>query len=135
MAANTTPIWSRAGDVQWGNVATANTALDGTGTASLIYTAPADGGRIEKFKVKHLGSNVATVLRLFINNGSAQSSAANNSLIAEMTSLLNTLSQTLASPESEIIGPWVLPAGYKIYATVGTTIAAGLQVTALGGKY
>lgn len=44
MAANTTPIYSIAGRVQWSTniIKTANTAKDGTGSADIIFTAGAN---------------------------------------------------------------------------------------------
>jgi hypothetical protein len=135
MAANTSPIWTLAGDLQWGTVLAANTALDGTGTTVLIHTSPSEGSRIERFRIKHLGTNVASVLRLFFNNGSTPATAANNSLFTELTLAANTISQTAQSAELEILGPWVLPTGYRVYASVGTVLAAGVTVTAIAGKY
>lgn len=142
MAANTTPIFSKVGDTQWITVATANTALDGTGTVALVFTADAtNGGRVERLRIRHLGTNIATVLRIFINNGSTNATATNNSLLTELTIPANTLSQIAAStcfdiPNSlDLAFPLVLPPGYKLNATVGTTIAAGVAITAIGGKY
>lgn len=140
MAANTTPIYSKVGDIQWGTLlATANTAKDGTGTVVTIFTADAtNGGRVERIKVRAAGTNVATVLRIFINNGSTNGTAANNSLYAEITCPATTLSEVaaLADPGVGVLDfPLVLPPGYKLNCTVGTTVAAGLYITACGGKY
>jgi hypothetical protein len=143
MAANTSPIYSKIGDIQWGAVlTTANTALDGTGTVSTIFTADAtNGGRVEKVRIRHLGTNVTTVLRIFINNGSTNTTATNNALWTEITIASNTLSQVAASTNYELPSgtdpsfPLVLPIGYKLLATIGTTVAAGLAVIAAGGKY
>jgi len=144
MATNTIPIYTRGGQISWsGDLKTANTAKDGTGTVETIFTAGADGARVERVRVRALGTNVATVLRLFINNGSANSTAANNTLYAEMTIAATTLSETAAllntnefpNATDYTAFPIVLPAGYKLLATVGTTIAAGLRVTAIGGTY
>ena len=48
MAANTVPIYSKAGQIGFGSalLQTANTAKDGTGTTALLFTAGADGARI-----------------------------------------------------------------------------------------
>lgn len=138
MAANTSPIYSRTPDVQWGTSAltTANTAKDGTGTVLTVFTADAtEGGRVEKLKVRAAGTNVATVLRVFINNGSTNATAANNILYVEATIAATTLSETSALADNEIALNLALPAGYKLNATIGTTVAAGLYITAVGGKY
>lgn len=138
MPANTNPIYSRTADVQWGTISAANTAKDGTGTVVTVFTADAtEGGRIERVKVRALGTNVATVMRFFVNNGSTNATAANNSLIFEATIAATTLSEVAALVDNDIKfpDPISLPAGYKLNVTIGTAVAAGLAVTAIGGKY
>ena len=144
MAANTIPIYSKAGQIAWSGILTsANTAKDGTGTVETIFTAGADGGRVERIRIRALGTNVATVLRIFINNGSANSTAGNNTLYAEITLAATTLSETSAllttnefpSAADTTAFPLVLPAGYKLLATLGTAIAAGVKITAIGSTY
>lgn len=140
MAANTQAIYSKVGDIQWGTVATANTAKDGTGTVVTVFTADAtNGGRVERLRIRSLGTNVATVLRVFINNGSTNATAANNSLYEEITLPATTLDEDAALTNQEIKfndgDGLVLPPGYKLNITIGTTVAAGYAVTAVGGKY
>jgi hypothetical protein len=71
MTGNVSPIFSRVGDIQWAAALTAaNTALDGTGATATVFTADAaNGGRVEFIRAKPLGTNVATVASVFINNG------------------------------------------------------------------
>ncbi|WP_135553238.1 hypothetical protein [Paenibacillus cymbidii] len=145
MAANTIPIFPLTPKVSWGNVATANTAKDGTGTVVTVFTAGTNGSKIDQIKVRALGTNVATVLRIFINNGSTNATASNNSLIHEVTIASTTLSEvaalvdndvTITKNTTETVVPIpYLPAGYKINITIGTTVAAGLQVTVHGADY
>jgi hypothetical protein len=138
MPANTDPIYSRLADVQWGatTVATANTAKDGTGTVLTVFTADAtNGGYVQRIRFRAAGTNVATVARVFINNGSANSTAANNILWDEITLSATTLSEVAALATYELPLNFALPAGYKINVTVGTTVSAGYYVTVIGGKY
>lgn len=107
---------------------TANTALDGTGTAALIFTAGASGSLVPVVRAMHLGSNVATVLRVFRNNGSDQTVSGNNMLVAEKTIASNTLSQTAASIPYDIELNLTLAASERLYCTIGTTVAAGIRV-------
>ena len=116
-------------------MAAANTAKDGTGTVSTIFTAGADGAFVQKLVARPLGTNIATVLRVFINNGGVNATAANNALVAEMTLPATTLSEVAAQPPYELPLNFALPAGYKLNATLGTAVAAGYQVSALGGTY
>lgn len=143
MAANTIPIYTKQGNIAYSTlIQTANTAKDGTGTVNLIFTAGADGGRVERVRVRAVGTNVATVLRIFINNGSDPTNAANNVLYAEKTIAATTGSEAAELALNELptttdptAFPLVLPAGYRLYCTIGTTVAAGLRVTAIGGNY
>lgn len=133
---NTKPVYSAIAKAAWDALATANTAKDGTGTVITIFTAHATkGSRLEKVKVRAKGTNVATVLRFFLNNGSTNATAANNTLIYEVTIAATTLSEVAALVDYDITFGYALPPGYKIMCTIGTTIAAGIQVTAFGGDY
>ena len=138
MPANTTPIFSKIGDIQWINtVLTANTTTDLTaGTSYLVFTSDAtNGGYVQKLRIRPLGTNIATVLRIWINNGSATSSAVNNTLYDEISLAASTVSQTSALALYELPLNFALPAGYKIYVTLGTTVAAGFDVISVAGKY
>jgi len=138
MPANTSPIFSIAGDAQWssGAITAANTTTDLTsGTIYSIFTAGANGSYIQRIRFRHLGTNVATVARVWINNGSTTGSAANNTLWDEITLAANTLSQTAAAINYELPFGFALPAGYVIYVTLGTAVAAGFRATIIGGDY
>ena len=138
MPANTNPIFTFAPDIQWAAAAlvAANTAKDGTGTVSAVFTADAtNGGFVSKLTARPAGTNVATVLRVFINNGATNATPANNILIAEMTLPAITLSEVAAQPAYELPLNFALPAGYKINCVIGTAVAAGYFLSAFGGKY
>ena len=138
MPANTQPIFSRVSDVQWLTVAltSANTAKDGTGTVGSIFTADVtNGGFVQKIVARSLGTNVATVLRVFANNGAANSTASNNAMIAELTLPATTLSEIAAQPDYVLPINIALPPGYKINCAIGTAVAAGYMISAVGGKY
>ena len=143
MAANTTPIYSRAGQISFSALLqTANIAKDGTGATQLIFSAGVDGARVERVRIKPVGTNVATVVRIFINNGSDPTVAANNVLYAEKSIAANTLSESVESALNELptitdttAFPLVLPPSYRLYATIGTTVAAGIRITAIGSTY
>jgi hypothetical protein len=138
MAANVNPIFSRAADLQWGPAAivTANTAKDGTGTVVTAFTADAtEGGFVHKITARAIGSNVASVLRVFVNNGASNATPANNVLIAEATLPATTLSEVAALAPIEVALNFALPPGFKLNCTIGTTVAAGYMLSAFGGKY
>lgn len=137
MAANIDPIYSRIGDVQWAApILTANTAKDGTGTVATIFTADAtNGGYVQKLRIRPVATNVATVVRIWINNGSTTATAINNSLFDEISVAATTNIETASIIGTEIPMNLALPAGYKITAAIGTTVAGGIAITAVGGKY
>lgn len=130
MAANTAPLFgltSQTGGIA-ATITAANTATDGTGTVYTVYTAGANGGYVRRIRVKGSGTNSASVMRIFINNGSAQGTAANNSLWGELP-----LAATTASNNAAIGGDFeypmnmVLKANYVINVCYATGGAAGWQ--------
>jgi hypothetical protein len=137
MAINTSPIFTKRGDIQWAPAAVlaANTAKDGTGTVANVFTAGADGCFVQKLIARPLGTNVATVLRVFVNNGGANATAANNALVAEMSLPATALSETAALPPYELALNLALPPNYKLNCTLGTAVAAGFMLSAVGGSY
>jgi hypothetical protein len=140
MAANNDPIYSKAADIQWiGPIVTANTTADlTTGTTYLTFTADAtNGGFVQKlrFKGTPAGNTTATVARIWINNGATVGTAANNTLFDEVTLSGVTASASQATLPFEVPMGIALPAGYKIYITIGTGSANGWLCTAIGGKY
>jgi hypothetical protein len=75
-------------------------------------------------------------MRIFLNNGLTNTTAANNSLIAEATIAANTVSQVAASVPTTITLNMVMAPGYVLNYTIGTTVAAGHSVTAVdAGNY
>ena len=160
MAVTATPVFTQIPNVGALNaiVSTAMTntkAFDGTeavGTAmALVFTAGADGARIDQVMCRLAstngatasGTSAATVVRFWINNGSANTTAGNNIFLGEVaipatavtalgTSALTTYPLTLP------LNGLNIPATYRIYA--GTTVAAGgtniaIAISAFGGNY
>jgi len=147
MAQNTNPIFPLTPVNTWVSGAAANAATPGV-TANTtkdltsgtiygpIFTGKAvDGSRIDFIKVRALGTNVATVIRIWINNGSATGTAANNALYLERTLSSTTNSETAELPDIILPLGISLAAGYRVYATFGTAVAAGFHLTAIGGDY
>lgn len=130
MAANTAPISPISSAESWNGtpLTSANTATDGTGTVGTIITAGANGCRVPRVRVVHRGTNIATVLRIFENNGSSNATPANNNLIAEETIAANTVSQVAKSIFYDIYLNVVLKPSYKLNYTIGTAVASGHSV-------
>ena len=141
MPANTAPIFSVKGSIQWNPaiLTAANTAKDGTGTVATVFTGNAIGNNagnfVQKLVARALGTNVATVLRVFINNGATNATALNNSLLAEITLPATTLSEIAAQTDYVLPLNFAIPAGFKVNCTIGTAVAAGYALTIIGGEY
>lgn len=137
MAGNNSPIFSKIAHVEWANgITAANTAKDGTGTVTTVFTADAtNGSYLQKIAVRPRGTNVASVLRVFLNNGGANSTAANNVLVAEVSLPATTNSEVAALAGNELPLNIPVPPGYLVLATLGTAVAGGYAVTAFGGDY
>lgn len=137
MAANTAPIFTNVPNIGFGATVldTANTAKDGTGTVLLVFTAGANGSLLLAVRARPIGTNVATVLRVFFNNGADPTTASNNVLHDEMTLPATTLSEVAALAMYEMSINKALPANWRVYVTIGTTVAAGFRMSAYGGNY
>ena len=139
MPANTSPIFSIAGAIEWShNVSVANNTGDlSSGTVYPVFTGATNGSYLQKIRFRHTGANSATVVaRVWINNGSATTTAENNTLFDEITIAANaTFTTNAASINYELPLGFVLPVNYRIYVTIGAGAAGGIDVTVIGGDY
>ena len=157
MAANTAPIFPVTPNVGVLNAllttAMTNTkSYDGTEAAgtSMVqaYLAGANGSRLDSVQISYTSTNgatasgttAATLVRLWINNGSVNTTATNNQLLAEIAIPAATLVAlaTSTNPVITLALDKSIPAGYKVFA--GNTVAVGgtnaaLQVSVYGGDY
>lgn len=145
MTANTQPIYSIKGDVS-SDSATAmaptftTAAADYTGATAthnkIVFTADStNGGFIQRLRFKAIGTNTASVARIFLNNGSANTTAANNSFYGEISLPATTAIATAATVEIDYIMNFALNPGFRIVVGLGTTVAAGWVCTPVGGEY
>jgi len=141
MPAGTQPIFIQRPHVQWQNtITTQNTTVDGSNTAweqPLWTSNTQNGSYIEYVRVKSLGTNFSTAIRIFLNDGGTVTVANNNALITEM-SLPNT-TWTESATVLDFVHPMriSIPAGYNLYATASNTVnsTAGFAISAVGGHY
>jgi len=147
MAANVKPIFPITMQVNNKTLTTADTSLTTPITnGQTILTGGANGTRVDVIKARAVGTNVASLLRVFFNDGLG-TAASNFSLIHEEVLPVSTLSQvaieaapiTLFPINYDGMGTGVLPpyleSGQKIYISIGTTVAGGWAVTGFGGDY
>lgn len=144
MPGNADPIYSRRGQVAANGttgMATSITTATGdyTGASAnhvLVFTADATNGSfVQRLRFKALGTNTASVARIYLNNGSANTTAANNSFYGELSLPATTAINTAATIDIDYPMNVALPAGFRIYVGVATTVAAGWVVTPVAGDY
>ena len=141
MAGNTTPIFSRIGAI--GGIGSTTLATvsaadyTGTGTQNIsVFTSDAtNGGFVQRIRLKAIGTNVAAVARIYINNGSTNGTAANNVFYGEISLPATTAATTAATVDVDYPLNIALPAGYKLYVGLGATVAAGWVVSVIAGAY
>jgi hypothetical protein len=144
MAGNAAPIFSRAGSVANNTTTGMNqlvtaAANDYTGIdadVSLIFTADAtNGSYVQRIRFKAGGTNVASVARIYINNGSSPGTATNNTFYGEVSLPATTATAAASTIEIDYPLDFVLPAGFRLYFGLGTAVAAGWVATVIGGNY
>lgn len=140
---NNDPIFSRSAAIGLNAGATLGTAIvsdyNGTGANNaVVFTADAtNGGFVQRIRFKALGTNAASVARIYINNGSTNTTAANNSFYGEISLPATTASTTAATPDVDYPINFPLPAGYRIVIGISAAanLASGWAVTTIAGAY
>lgn len=129
MAANKEPIFTLTPISAVAQIATANTNRDGTGTIGTVYSAGANGGRVEYIRIQAAGTTTAGVIRLFIHDGSAYR------LWKEILVSAITPSASVEAYSAEYVPSvaLVLPTGYSLRAS--THNSETFNVFAHGGDY
>jgi hypothetical protein len=144
MPGNNDPIYSRIGDTTTNGTtgmpqpitAAANDYTGVSASNAVAFTADAtNGGFIQRLRFKANGTNVATVARIYVNNGSTNTTAANNSLIGEQSLPATTSIATASLPDIDYQLNFALPPGFRILVGLGTAVAAGWTPTPIAGKY
>ena len=111
-------------------VTTANTARDGSGTLTLVWTADEEKQYVDTIRCSPVGTNVETEAVLIGSNGSGVGVPHNNFLLGNKQLAATTIGSALDTDIVEFqIGAW-FPKGYEIYALVHATQAAGRQFVA-----
>jgi hypothetical protein len=126
----TNPVFAATPRNGVGQVSTANTNRDGTGTLATIFTAGSSGSRIDVIAVKATVTTTAGMVRLYVHDGS------NARLWREVPVSAVTPSASLASFASYLnlsFDPLILPNGYSLRAS--THNAETFNVIAMGGDF
>lgn len=95
-----------------GQVSTANTNRDGTGTIVTVFTAGASGSRIDDIVVTATGTTTAGMVRLFVHDGT------NARLWQEVPVTAVTPSGTVAAFTASLLNQaLILPNGWSLRAS------------------
>lgn len=144
-APNNDPIYSKAGQISMkpasllGVASTRTSTYDGSNatTDKILWTASAQGGYVQRIRFKPVGTNVISVARIWINNGSAQTTATNNVFYGEVSLPATTASTNAALVDIDYPLNVALPAGYTIIVGVSAAadLASGWSAAVIGGSY
>jgi len=159
MSANTDPIYSVVPRTEWAAVLT-SAAADYTGYSNLnseIFGGDENGGFLKSIRCKALGTNIATVLRIYINNGLSNQQiittsgaptgtpSASGGTLATGTDnrakivavgeggdvgVVSTESAAVSStgPSASILWSWTAPSGHNVSAyRVHVAVATNMQ--------
>lgn len=129
MAANLSPPFTITPIVGAGNLVTANTNRDGSGTVVTLFTAGANGSTVENVHVKYRVTSTVGMIRLFLYDGT------NYRFWHEIPVTAITASSTVATFEADWQPPgvFVLPTGWTIVGA--TAIGESSDVTINGGSF
>ena len=121
-----TPSYAGTPKVGMANLATANTARDGTGTIATVFSAGASGSMISRITVQATVTTTAGMVRLFLHDGTSYR------LWRETPIAANTVSATVAGYSTAITPTPALfiPSGYSLRAS--TDKAESINVIAEG---
>ncbi|MFA5392672.1 MAG: hypothetical protein WC306_03285 [Candidatus Paceibacterota bacterium] len=145
MSLNTTPVFISIPKVQWTMVSASNATpsvnFNGTGVLGTdiqtVFSASVSGSRVDSITIMPLGTNVQTVLTLFVNNGADNTVSTNNASFYKVTMPSTAISNNASLDRIEVQFPngLNLPPIYRILVSLGTTVATGFDVTAYGGDF
>ena len=117
-----------------GQISTANTNRDGTGTIGTVFTAGSSGSRIDMIDIQATATTTAGMVRLFLHNGTTAFLLAEVPVVAVTPSgTIPAFSAQLNSNTMTQILPIVIPTGWSLRAS--THNAEAFNVIALGGDF
>ena len=114
---------------------TADTSLTAPTTVGTVLTAGASGTRIDYIEIQGVATTVASLVNLFIYDGTNYILWQQVPVVA-ITSSTTTpaFNAVLSSNVNANVMPLTLPTGYSLRATTSVT-QTGVRVTAYGGNF
>jgi hypothetical protein len=134
MAANTSPIFALVPETKIVTVTTATTDRTGATTTNLVelLTATTDGTKITQIGAKAAGSNVGTLVLIFITNTSGTSPKLYDEIgMAAITASTTVTSQRAVTAYSDL----QLKSGQKVLVGITVAVTDGINIFAIKGDY
>jgi hypothetical protein len=116
-----------------GQVSTANTARDGTGTIVSIFAAGLEGSRIDQIRIHATGTTTAGMIRLFIDDGTNTRLWKEIPVIASTPGASTPAWSANVASQVDLELPLVLPATHSLRAA--TNNAETFNISAIGGDF
>lgn len=117
------------------NLTTADTSLTAPTTVGTVLTAGSSGTRIDYIDIQGVATTTASIINLFIFDGTNYILWTQVPVIAVTSSTTApAFSATLSSNVNANLMPLILPTGYSLRAAV-TVTQTGVRVTAQGGDF
>lgn len=117
------------------NLTTADTSLTAPTTVGTILTAGSSGTRIDYIDIQAVATTTASIINLFIFDGTNYILWTQVPVIAVTSSTTAPAFQaTLSSNVNANLMPLILPTGHSLRATTSVS-QTGVRVTALGGDF
>jgi hypothetical protein len=127
-----TPAFVATPAIGVNDVSTANTARDGSGTIETIFTADANGSRVEEIVVKATADPADSVVVIFLHDGS-------NYFVFDEFDLGNPAAASTtveAYRASRTYENLVLPSGWSVRASITVALTSGvINVFCFGGHF
>ena len=139
MPANTSPIFVLTPNVGFGRITAANTTSDGSGSLTTVFTAGADGSRLDFITITNTQATAAASSAMVIKVYLTNTSGTTPRMLQEVTLPAVTRTTAVIGTTTTITfsNGLILPAGTLVQ--VSQSVYAGVQdqndVVARGGDY
>lgn len=130
----TSPQYASVPKVGIGQISVANTNRDGTGTIATVFSAGANGSRIDRINIQATATTTSGMVRLFIHDGVNACLYHEEPIGAAVPSSNVAASFATCDPITYPTKfPLVLPSGYSLRAS--TEKAESFNVFGVGGDF
>lgn len=128
---NTDPVFPQTPHIEFGKVINSyNEYVGDKDLLTKIYTTANNGSFISKIRLMPLGTNVSTVVRIFILDKNNNFSLIHEELVPALT-----ISATVASQHIDINIDTPFEADISFWAATSVSLSSGINVICMGEDY